>query len=224
MTIQFHDRAEAGRVLAGQLLKFAGTPDVVVVAIPSGGVPVGFEIARALDAPLATIALGKLRAPGCADLSLGAVATGGIVVVNEDIVVELEIPGAIIARMIAAAQADLKRQERLWRQGRLSQELRGRVVILVDDGIATGATMQAALASVRQQGAARIIVAAPVVDASAGLQVTEKADHVVYAMMPDHVSVIADWYQDFTPTTAAEAHGLLDRAAGEQAVLARMAA
>ena len=154
---RFHDRYEAGRRLAGELRAYAGRDDVMVVALPRGGVPVGYEVARALGAPLDAMQVRKLGVPGHEELAMGAIASGGVRIVSENVVEALGIPERVIATVAAAEAQELERRERIYREGRLFPDMRGRIVILVDDGLATGSTMRAAAAALRSArgGAAR---------------------------------------------------------------------
>src|ERR1700694_3220846 len=155
----FRDRREAGRLLAEKLAVFANRPDVIVLALPRGGVPVGYEVARALGAPLDVFVVRKLGVPGYEELAMGAVASGGLRVLNDNVVKTLRIPDHVIEAVVAQEEKELARRERLYRGGRPFPDLRGRTVILVDDGLATGATMQAAVEALRQRQPARIVVA-----------------------------------------------------------------
>src|SRR5687768_6493919 len=158
----FRDRAEAGRILAADLADYAGRPDVVVLALPRGGVPVGYEVARALGAPLDVFLVRKLGLPGQEELAMGAVATGGVRVLNDEVVLGLGIPDWTIDEVARQEERELRRREGLYRGDRPPPEVRGRTVILVDDGLATGSTMRAAVAALRKQGPARIVVAVPI--------------------------------------------------------------
>ena len=164
MTAQrFRDRTDAGRLLATHLGAYAGRPDVLVLALPRGGVPVAAEVAHALGAPLDVYVVRKLGVPGQEELAMGAIATGGVRVLNDEVVAALHIPEATIAAVAAREAQELARREQLYRGERPAPAVRGRVVLVVDDGLATGATMRAAVAALRKQGASRIIVAVPVV-------------------------------------------------------------
>src|SRR5260221_5802263 len=159
--LPFRDRREAGRLLAAHLAAYAHRPDVLVLALPRGGVPVAYEVARALGVPLDVFLVRKLGVPGYEELAMGAVATGGVRVLNDRLVNALRIPAHVIDAVAAQEQQELRRRERLYRGGRPSPDVRGKTVILVDDGLATGATMQAAIQALRQQQPARIVVAGP---------------------------------------------------------------
>src|SRR4051812_4252124 len=155
----FADRREAGRFLAGKLTEYADRPDVLVLALPRGGVPVAYEVARALHAPLDVFLVRKLGLPGREELAMGAIASGGVLVLNEDLVRSLGIPRDVLQAVIAAEREELERRERIYRGGRPPPDVRGRTVILVDDGLATGSTMRAAVAALRRQVPERIVVA-----------------------------------------------------------------
>ncbi len=158
----FADRREAGRFLAAKLAEYADRPDVMVLALPRGGVPVAYEVARALHAPLDIFLVRKLGLPGREELAMGAIASGGVIVLNEDVVNALRIPRDVIESVAAAEQRELERRERAYRGDRPPPDVRGRTVILIDDGLATGSTMRAAAAALRKQGPARIVVAVPI--------------------------------------------------------------
>src|SRR3981189_654114 len=175
----FRDRREAGRQLSQHLAAYANRPDVLVLALPRGGVPVAFEVARALHAPLDVFLVRKLGLPGREELAMGAIASGGVRVLNEDVVRALRIPENVIDAVAAAEQRELERRERLYRGDRPPPAVRGRTVILVDDGLATGSTMRAAVAALRQQGAARIVVAVPIGAPETCAEFEQEADDVI---------------------------------------------
>jgi putative phosphoribosyl transferase len=214
----FHDRREAGRLLAGKLMKYAGRPDVLVLALPRGGVPVAFEVARALRAPLDVFLVRKLGLPGREELAIGAIAPGGVRVLNEDLVRSLGIPESVIDEVAAREQQELDRRLRLYRDDRPPPSVRGRTVILVDDGLATGSTMRAAVAALRRQHPARIVVAAPVGAADTCEEFQEEADEAVCARTPDPFLAVGLWYNDFSQTTDEEVRELLEQAAGTTSV------
>src|SRR5256712_9772189 len=162
MIERFRDRREAGQVLADRLTAYAGRPDVLVLALPRGGVPVAYEVAKALGAPLDVFLVRKLGVPGQEELAMGAIASGGVRVLNEDVISYLGIPGEVIDAVAAHEQRELERRERAYRDNRPPPEVNGRVVILIDDGLATGSTMRPAAAALREQKPARIVVAVPV--------------------------------------------------------------
>jgi putative phosphoribosyl transferase len=216
MIRRFRDRAEAGRVLAAKLAAYASRPDVLVLALPRGGVPVGYEVARALGAPLDVYLVRKLGVPGQKELAMGAIATGGARVLNKAVVDALRIPPETIEAVAAAEQLELERRERLYRGNRPPPDVRGRTVILVDDGLATGATMRAAVAALRQQQPARIVVAVPIASPSTCEELRAEVDEVVCAVTPEPFYAIGLWYEDFAPTTDEEVRALLERAAHSQ--------
>jgi putative phosphoribosyl transferase len=213
----FADRREAGRYLAGKLTEYADRPDVLVLALPRGGVPVAYEVARALHAPLDVFLVRKLGVPGREELAMGAIATGGVLVLNEEVVRHLGIPREVLQAAIAAQQEELERRERIYRGDRPPPDVRGRTVILVDDGLATGSTMRAAVAALRRQGPARIVVAVPIGAPETCAEFDREADEVVCAMTPQPFYAVGLWYGDFSQTTDEEVRELLEKAAEGQA-------
>jgi predicted phosphoribosyltransferase len=212
MPTRFRDRREAGGWLAAKLAaKYANRPDVLVLALPRGGVPVAYEVAHALRAPLDVFLVRKLGVPGHEELAMGAVATGGVRVLNHDIVRALRIPDEVIDAVTAREQAELARRERLYRGDRPPADVRGRTVVLVDDGLATGATMLAAVQALRQQHPARVVVAVPIAPPETCEQLRTEVDEVVCAFTPEPFRAVGLWYEDFTPTTDDEVRDLLAR-------------
>ena len=209
----FRDRVDAGRRLAGRLADYAGRPEVLVLALPRGGVPVAFEVAQALGAPLDVFLVRKLGAPGNDELAMGAIATGGVCVVNHDVVRHLNVPREVIDAVAAREQRVLERRERAYRGDRPAPEVEGHTVILVDDGLATGSTMSAAVAALRRQSPARIVVAVPVAAPQTCDQFRAQVDEIVCAATPEPFTAVGLWYQDFSQTTDEEVRDLLDRAA-----------
>ena len=209
MLTQFRDRREAGRHLAGALRVPAGPP-VRVMALARGGVPVGYEVAAALGAPLDVFVVRKLGVPGHEELAMGAIAQGGIRVLNEDVIGALGIPAVTIERVAAAETAELARRERIYRGGAPAPDLRGHTVVLVDDGLATGATMAAAVRGVRTQSPDRIIVAVPVASREAMQAIGEVADECVAVLTPRSFGGVGQWYEDFRQTSDEEVRILLD--------------
>jgi predicted phosphoribosyltransferase len=207
----FRDRREAGRLLAAQLAEYANRPGVLVLALPRGGVPVGFEVARALGAPLDVFLVRKLGVPGREEFAMGAIATGGVRILNEELVRALGIPDQVIEAIAAREQEEMARRERLYRGDRQAPDVRDRTVILVDDGLATGATMQAAIKALRQQHPARIVVAAPVAAPETCDVLKSEADDVVCAVTPEPFHAVGLWYDDFSQTTDEEVRDLLAR-------------
>jgi predicted phosphoribosyltransferase len=218
--VYFRDRADAGRKLATSLVEYAGRPDLVVLALPRGGVPVGFEVARALRAPLDVFLVRKLGVPGHEELAMGAIASGGVRVVNPGVVQALEIPAQVIEDVAAAELRELERRERAYRDDRPPPDVRGKTVILVDDGLATGSTMRAAATALRQQEPGRIVVGVPVSTPDTCDQFRAEVDDIVCAITPEVLFGVGAWYQDFSQTTDDEVRDLLARAAGEQQVRA----
>ena len=212
---RFRDRSEAGRLLAAKLADYADRPDVVVLALPRGGVPVAYEVARALGAPLDVFLVRKLGIPGHEELAMGAVATGGVRVLNEQVVRALRIPDYVIDAVAAKEEHELARRERLYRGDRPPPDVRGRTVILVDDGLATGATMHAAIQALRQQQPAHIVVAVPAASPEACDELKEEVDDVVCAVTPEPFYAVGLWYEDFSQTTDEEVRDLLARSAKE---------
>lgn len=203
------DRSEAGRTLAQKLGAYAGRDDVVVLGLPRGGVPVAFEVARALDAPLDVFLVRKLGVPGHEELAMGAIASGGVRVLSEDVVRRLNLSPRAIEAVASAEQRELQRREREYRGDQPPPDVRGKTVILVDDGLATGATMRAAIAALRRQGPARIVVAVPVAAASTCEELRDIADEVVCAVTPEPFLAVGQWYHDFSQTTDEEVRELL---------------
>jgi predicted phosphoribosyltransferase len=214
----FRDRREAGRLLAEKLSTYAGNPGVVVLGLPRGGVPVAFEVARALAAPLDVFLVRKLGVPGHEELAMGAVASGGVVVLNDDVIARLGIAPEEIDAVAAKETAELARREQLYRSGRTSPEFSGRTVILVDDGLATGATMRAAITALRQSGPARIIVAVPTAAPDICEEFKKQADEIVCYMTPAPFLAVGRWYEDFGQTTDNEVCALLAQAPPETAI------
>jgi predicted phosphoribosyltransferase len=208
----FRDRVEAGQALGEHLTAYADRPDVLVLALPRGGVPVGFEVAQALHAPLDVFLVRKLGVPGHEELAMGALASGDVLVLNEEVVRALDISEEEIAAAVAAEGQELRRRERAYRGDRPPPDVRDRTVILVDDGLATGSTMRAAVAALRRQGPARVVLAVPLGAAETCADFRQVADEVVCARTPEPFYAVGLWYDDFTQTTDAEVRGLLVRA------------
>jgi len=209
----FHDRADAGRALAKQLDGYAGRHDVVVLALPRGGVPVGYQVAEALGAPLDIFVVRKLGTPGHRELAMGAIASGGVRVLNDDVVRWLNIRPEQIESVAREEEQELIRREAAYKAGRPPVSLKDRVVILVDDGLATGSTMKAAVQAVKQHGPSRVIVAVPVGAPETCRDLREYADEVVCVSMPERFSAVGQWYERFDQTSDDEVRELLTRAA-----------
>jgi len=209
----FRDRTDAGRQLAAKLGAYAGRPDVLVLALPRGGVPVAHEVAKALDAPLDVFLVRKLGLPGQEELAMGAVASGGVRVLNDEVVQGLAIPDWMIDEVAHHQEEELRRREQLYRGDRPPPDARGRTVILVDDGLATGSTMRAAVTALHRQGPARIVVAVPVGAPQTCAEFQELADEAVCARTPEHFHAVGMWYDDFSQTTDEEVQDLLNSVA-----------
>jgi len=209
----YQDRTDAGKRLATLLTAYANRPDVLVLALPRGGVPVAFEVARALRAPLDIFLVRKLGAPGQKELAMGAIATGGVRVLNEDVVEYLQIPDNVIDEIAADELQELERREHAYRGNRPAPDVRGKTVILVDDGLATGSTMRAAAAALRQQKPARIIVAVPVSAPQTCDEYRMGVDEIVCDVTPEPFHAVGQWYKDFSQTTDEEVSNLLEQAA-----------
>ena len=205
---RFRDRREAGRLLAGKLTGYANRPDVLLLALPRGGVSVAYEVARALRAPLDVFVVRKLGVPGHEELAMGALAPDGVRILNQEVVKALDIPESIIDEVAAQELEELKRRERLYRGSRPPPDLRGRTVILVDDGLATGATMRAAIRALQQQPA-RIIVGVPTASPDTCEALGAEADEVICVMTPRPFLSVGHWYDDFTQTTDEDVRRLL---------------
>jgi predicted phosphoribosyltransferase len=213
----FRDRSHAGRLLADKLAAYAGRPDLLVLGLPRGGVPVAIEVARALGAPLDVFVVRKLGLPGHEELAMGAIATGGVQVLNEDVIRALGLSEATIEEVAASERAELERRERLYRGRRPSADVRGRTVILVDDGLATGSTMRAAVVALRVRGPARIVIGVPTAAPSTCDEFRGEVDEIVCAITPEPFYAVGLWYQDFSPTTDDGVRALLNLPTDERA-------
>jgi predicted phosphoribosyltransferase len=209
----FENRSEAGRALAEALAQWRGAPDTVVLGLPRGGVPVAYEIASTLGLPLDVLLVRKLGLPGQPELAMGAIASGGALVVNDEVVRYLPPGSDALEAVRQREQRELERRERIFRGDRPPLDMRDRTGILVDDGLATGATMAAAVRALRKLGAKRIVVAVPVASAEARDRVAELADEVVCLSAPAWFTAVGQWYRDFGQTEDAEVSELLERAA-----------
>jgi putative phosphoribosyl transferase len=210
MKTRFRDRTEAGELLAGELTSYTDNPNVIVLALPRGGVPVGAQVATKLNVPFDIFVVRKLGLPGHPELAMGAIAIGGVRVINRDVVDGLRIPELIIDAVAAEEQEELMRRRHAYRGDLPTPEVRGKTVILVDDGIATGSTMIVAVAALRQLKAGRIVVAAPVIPQSTFDQIHHAADEVVAVIVPEKFYGVGQWYEDFSQTTDDEVRQLLD--------------
>jgi putative phosphoribosyl transferase len=209
----FRNRFDAGRQLAEKLAHYADRDDVLVLALPRGGVPVGYEVAEALAAPLDVFLVRKLGVPGQEELAMGAIASGGVRVLNEPVVRMLGLSEEEIARVEVDERWELDRREREYRAGRPPLDLRGKIVILVDDGLATGSSMRAAITALRRLGPARIIVAVPVGARETCAEFEREADEAICASEPEPFHAVGIWYDDFAQTSDEEVRELLARAA-----------
>lgn len=209
----FPDRAEAGRLLGLKLAKYAGAADVIVLGLPRGGVPVAYEVARALRVPLDVFIVRKLGVPGFEELAVGAITSGGVRVLNEEVANALPNADEIIEAVTQRESAELERREHEYRDGRPAPELQNKTVILIDDGLATGATMRAAVKALRQHGAAKIVVAVPVGPPDTCKEFEEVADEVVCASAPEFFQAVGQYYEDFSQTSDDEVREFLMRAA-----------
>ena len=211
----FANRTEAGRLLAEKLVNYAGRADVIVLGLPRGGVPVAFEVAQRLGAPLDVFIVRKLGVPGFEELAAGAIASGGVRVLNEDVMRAIPHAEEAINAITARETAELERREQIYRKGRPSPELRDRIVILVDDGLATGATMRAAVKALRESGAAKIIVAVPVGPPDTCHAIEERADETICLSTPAFFQAVGQYYEDFSQTSDEDVRELLSQAAQE---------
>lgn len=218
MKLPFADRTQAGRLLATRLKKYSGrSAEAIVLGLPRGGVPVAFEVAHALRLPLDVYVVRKLGTPGFEELAMGAIASGGVRVLNQRVINELRVRDEQVEAVVEAEGAELRRREQAYRQGRPAPELRDRVAILVDDGLATGSTMRAAIVSLRATQAREVIVAVPVAPPDTCLELDQEADQVVCLATPQPFLAVGQWYQEFSPPSDDEIRELLRRNAEEMA-------
>lgn len=216
----FEDRRHAGRILAAQLKKYANRSDVVVLGLPRGGIPVAFEVARALGAPLDVFVVRKLGVPGYEELAMGAIASGGVRVLNEVTIRRLGIAAEIVDEVSVREEKELARREVAYRDGRPAAKIRGRTLVIVDDGLATGSTMRAAVTALRHEKPARIVVAVPTAAASTCQEMGGIADECVCASTPPGFAAVGQFYEDFSQTTDDEVRDLLAGAQAEAPVAA----
>lgn len=217
-TIRYTDRTQAGILLAQKLAAYAGRRDVIVLALPRGGVPVAFEIARALQAPLDILLVRKLGVPGHEEYAMGAIATGGVCILQSDVIRQLAIPQASVDDLVQRKQEELAQRERLYRSNRPAPKLEGSIVIVVDDGLATGSTMLAAIHALRQARPARMIIAIPVGARESVARLQAEVDEIVCLSIPENFQAVGLWYEDFNQTSDDEVIHLLDEAARLQAL------
>jgi predicted phosphoribosyltransferase len=210
--MRFVDRSEAGRVLAGKLAAYAGRRDLLVLALPRGGVPVAFEVAQALQAPLDVFLVRKLGVPGHEELAMGAIASGGVRFVNWDVMQQIGIPNSALDAATESARQELMRCEKAYRGNLPPQQVAGRRIILVDDGIATGASMRAAVRGLSSLNPAGIVVAVPVASAEACADLRPEAEEVICAYVPEHFAAVSLWYDNFSQTSDEEVRCLLEAA------------
>jgi predicted phosphoribosyltransferase len=215
----FADRTEAGRLLAEKLGKYADRDDVIILGLPRGGLPVAYEVAKRLRAPLDVFVVRKLGVPGFEELAAGAIASGGVRVLNEDVVRAIPHAEQAIEAVTARETAELERREQIYRAGRPAPELRDRVVILIDDGLATGATMRAAVKALRQSGTAKIIVAVPVGPPDTCREIEDQADETICLSTPAFFQAVGQYYEDFSQTSDEDVRELLARAAQQLSAL-----
>jgi putative phosphoribosyl transferase len=208
----FLDRVDAGEKLAQQLMQYVGRDDVIVLGIPRGGVPVAFEVAQALHAPLDILLVRKLGTPGQKELAMGAIASGGVRILNEEVVHNLGITEAEIASAVAEQEAELQRREELFRGVRPPISIQDKIVILVDDGIATGSSMLAAIDALRSLHPKKIVVATPVAPSNAKTRIKEVADEFVCVLIPEWFFAIGEFYRSFPQAEDEEVRDLLSRA------------
>jgi putative phosphoribosyl transferase len=206
---RFRDRRDAGRQLAHELERYSGTADLIVLALPRGGIPVGYEVARHLDAPFDAMLVRKLGVPGHEELAMGAIASGGTRILNEEVVRSLDIDEAQIAAVADREQAELERRERLYRGGAPAPKVRERTVIVVDDGLATGSTMRAATAAIRARGPKAIVIATPVASPAACAELESDAEEIACALVPEPFVAVGAWYERFDPPSDEEIKELL---------------
>jgi putative phosphoribosyl transferase len=206
---RFRDRFQAGRQLAAALHRYDNRHDLLVLALPRGGVPVGYEVARVLNAPLDVMLVRKLGVPGHEELAMGAIASGGVQILSDDVIRAFGIPERVVASVAAEEEAELHRRERLYRGDRPAPKVEGHTVILVDDGLATGSTMRAAAAALRAQHPQQLVVAVPVAPPETCVSLRNDVDDVICARVPEPFFAVGNWYDDFSQISDAEVRRLL---------------
>jgi len=211
--MRFLNRSEAGQVLARALEQFKNAPDALVLALPRGGVPVAYEVARTLNLPLDVFVVRKLGVPGHEELAMGAIASGGVRALNDSVIRDLDIPESTIDRVAVREEEELRRREHAYRGEKPAPRIAGRTVILVDDGLATGSTMKAAVAALRQQRPKAIVVAVPLAPLETCEDLKSKADEVICALTPEPFYSVGLWYENFEQTTDKEVTDLIQKAA-----------
>jgi putative phosphoribosyl transferase len=221
VAFRFRDRKDAGHRLAARLAAYASRPDVVVLALPRGGLPVAYEVAHALGAPLDVFLVRKLGMPGHEEFAIGAIASGGVLVLNEETVRDYGVRRDQVEAIVDAEKQELERRERSYRGDRPFPDLAGRTVILIDDGLATGSTMRAAVAALRQERPARVIVAVPTAPPETCDEMRAIVDEMICLITPEPFYAVGLWYEDFSQTSDEEVRELLERAAAEKRAAAR---
>jgi predicted phosphoribosyltransferase len=208
----FHDRRDAGRLLAAKLSAFAGDTSTIVLGLPRGGVPVAYEVARALRAPLDVFVVRKLGVPGQRELAMGAIASGGVRVINDEVIQTLKLPASTVEAVALREQPELERQQRLYRGDAALPDFAGRTVIVVDDGLATGSSMRAGVRAIRQSNPRRIVIAVPVGAADTCRSLQADADEMICLYAPESFYSVSNWYEEFSQTSDDEVRELLSDA------------
>ena len=220
MSARFQNREEAGRILAAKLMLYANRPDTLILALPRGGVPIGYEIARALNLPLDVIIVRKLGVPGHEELAMGAIASGGVRVLNRSVIESLRIPPDSLEAVEKREALELMRREATYRGNRQPASVKGKTVILVDDGVATGSTMRVAISALREQHAGRIIVATPVAPPTVRWEMEALVEDFVALVMPEDFFGVGQWYEEFTQVSDDTVYELLRKGAKLQPIVA----
>ena len=220
MSARFQNREEAGRILAAKLMLYANRPDTLILALPRGGVPIGYEIGRALNLPLDVIIVRKLGVPGHEELAMGAIASGGVRVLNRSVIESLRIPPDSLEAVEKREALELMRREATYRGNRQPASVKGKTVILVDDGVATGSTMRVAISALREQHAGRIIVATPVAPPTVRWEMEALVEDFVALVMPEDFFGVGQWYGDFTQVSDDTVYELLRKGAKLQPMVA----